>query len=332
VTARPCTVWPHLPEPGRSLRVLVANPLARGVNRAALGRIAERLGLDDRAIREAGRDGTTRALAAEAVRAGATCVIAAGGDGTVHEVVQELAGSRSALGVIPLGTSNDLAARAGIPNDLDAACALTTDGTRGALDVLSLDGWRIATVGGFGFPAQVARTCNALRSGRAGPAVRLLGHGIYTAVTIARILAGGARRAAVALRLDRNAPAVLPVSAILFGVAPRFGGGISLFPDGSLAPGTFAALIVTAGSRAGLLSTLLRTKAGRSAGPGARLLTGLTRLDLRTFRPLGTFGDGEWLGERRRASVTVEQGALQVMVPWTHDPATRPPAARREAR
>jgi diacylglycerol kinase (ATP) len=332
VTARPAVARVTRPELRRSLRILVANPLARGVDREAVARAAELLGLAGRAIREVGRDGTTRSLAAEAVRAGAECVIAAGGDGTVHEVVQEVAGSATALAVVPLGTSNDLAARAGIPRDLAAACRLATGGAVAALDVLSLDGWRIATVGGFGFPAQVARTCNALRSGRAGPAVRLLGHSIYTAVTMARILAGGGRRAAVALRLDRNAPAVLPVSAILFGVAPRFGGGISLFPDGSLAPGTFAALIVTAGSRAGLLSTLLRTKAGRSAGRGATLLTGLTRLDLRTFRPLGSFGDGEWLGERRRASVTVEQGALQVMVPWAHDPAARPPAARSEAR
>jgi diacylglycerol kinase family enzyme len=312
--------------------VLVANPYARGVDRGAVGRIAELLGLSDRAIRESGRDGTTRALAGEAVRAGASCVIAAGGDGTVHEVVQEVAGTRSALGVIPLGTSNDLAARAGIPEDLEAACAVATAGSQGALDVLSLDGWRVATVGGFGFPAQVARTCNALRAGRAGPAVRLLGHGIYTAVTAARILAGGGRRSAVALRLDGHGPAVLPVSAILFGVAPRFGGGMSLFPDGSLEPGTFAALVITAGSRAGLLRTLLRAKAGRPDGSGATLLTGLTHLTLRAFRPLGSFGDGEWLGERRRASVTIEPGALRMMVPPGRGSVVGRVSAAREAR
>lgn len=331
MTARPCPAWLPPPEPRPALRVLVANPYSRGVDRGAVGRIAELLGLSDRAIRESGRDGTTRALTAEAVRAGASCVVAAGGDGTVHEVVQELAGTRSALGVIPLGTSNDLAARAGIPADLEAACAVATAGSQGALDVLNLDGRRIATVGGFGFPAQVARTCNTLRAGPADPAVRLLGHGIYTAVTAARILAGGGRRTAVALRLDGHGPAVIPVSAILFGVAPRFGGGMSLFPEGSLEAGTFAALVVTAGSRAGLLRTLLRARAGRPAAAGATLLIGLRHLSLRALRPLGSFGDGEWLGARRRASVAIEPGALRMMVPLRRGPAAGTRSAAREA-
>jgi diacylglycerol kinase (ATP) len=329
VAARPCTAWMSRPEPRPSLRVLVANPLARGVDRAAVSLAAELLGLTGRTVREVGRDGSARALAAEAVRAGAECVIAAGGDGTVHEVVQEIAGSWSALGVIPLGTSNDLATRAGIPRDIEAACALTQHGAVAALDILALDGCRIATVGGFGFPAHVARTCNALRRGRAGALARTLGRGIYTAAAAFRIVTDGARRAPIALRLDRGAPTVLPMSAILFGVAARFGGGITLFPEGSLAPGTFAALIVTAASRAGLLGTLLRAKAGQPGGRGARLLTGLTSLELRTFRPIGTFGDGEWLGERRRTSVTIERRALRVIVPpeAASTPHRRPMAA-----
>ena len=315
MTARPCTAWPSHPEPHPSLRVLVANPLARGVDRAAVSRVAELLGLTGRTIREVGRDGSARALAAEAVRAGAECVIAAGGDGTVHEVVQEVAGSRTALGVIPLGTSNDLAARAGIPREIEAACALVRFGVVDALDVLVLGETRIATVGGFGLPAHVACTCNVLRAGRARPLVRLLGRGIYTAVTASRVLTGGARAATLALRLNRGAPAVLPVSAILAGVTARFGGGFSLLAEGSVAPGTFAALIVTASSRARLLANLLRLKAGRPVGRGARLVTGLTSLELRSAGPIGSFGDGEWLGFRRRASLTVERRALRVIVP-----------------
>ena len=48
--------------------------------------------------------------AAEAVRRGFDAVIACGGDGTVHEVLQSLVGTDVALGVIPLGTANALAA------------------------------------------------------------------------------------------------------------------------------------------------------------------------------------------------------------------------------
>src|SRR5690348_6323732 len=57
--------------------------------------------------------GSAAQQAREAVLAGYDTVIACGGDGTVHDAVQGLAGSEAALGVIPLGTGNALA------NDLD---------------------------------------------------------------------------------------------------------------------------------------------------------------------------------------------------------------------
>ncbi|MGA8043809.1 MAG: diacylglycerol kinase family protein [Terracidiphilus sp.] len=47
--------------------------------------------------------------AKEAIRLGCEAVLACGGDGTVHEVIQELVGSQTALGVIPMGTANALA-------------------------------------------------------------------------------------------------------------------------------------------------------------------------------------------------------------------------------
>jgi diacylglycerol kinase family enzyme len=49
------------------------------------------------------------ALAGQAVREGFDTILACGGDGTVHEVVQSLVGTEVALGVVPLGTANALA-------------------------------------------------------------------------------------------------------------------------------------------------------------------------------------------------------------------------------
>jgi YegS/Rv2252/BmrU family lipid kinase len=59
--------------------------------------------------------GSAEALAGEAVRRGCGTVIACGGDGTVHEVLQALVGTETALGVLPLGTANALAANLGLP-------------------------------------------------------------------------------------------------------------------------------------------------------------------------------------------------------------------------
>jgi diacylglycerol kinase (ATP) len=58
--------------------------------------------------------GSATAYARQAVREGYDTVLACGGDGTVHEVAQSLVGTEVALGVIPLGTANALAANLGL--------------------------------------------------------------------------------------------------------------------------------------------------------------------------------------------------------------------------
>lgn len=63
---------------------------------------------------ETGAPGSAMALAEQAIRDGFDTVLACGGDGTVHEVVQSLVGTEIALGVIPLGTANALAADLGL--------------------------------------------------------------------------------------------------------------------------------------------------------------------------------------------------------------------------
>lgn len=58
--------------------------------------------------------GSATIQAEEAVRAGYDAILACGGDGTVHEVLQSLVGTDVALGVIPLGTANALASNLGL--------------------------------------------------------------------------------------------------------------------------------------------------------------------------------------------------------------------------
>jgi YegS/Rv2252/BmrU family lipid kinase len=58
--------------------------------------------------------GSAGLLAKEAVRRGCDTIIACGGDGTVHEVLQSLVGTTVALGVVPFGTANALAANLGL--------------------------------------------------------------------------------------------------------------------------------------------------------------------------------------------------------------------------
>lgn len=63
-------------------------------------------------------------LAKNAVEAGFDIVVAVGGDGSVNDVVQSLQGSKTALGVVPLGSGNGLARSVGLPLDLKGALAV----------------------------------------------------------------------------------------------------------------------------------------------------------------------------------------------------------------
>jgi diacylglycerol kinase (ATP) len=80
-------------------------------------------------------------LAAEALAAGSELVVAAGGDGTVNEVVNGLAADfrRARLGIIPLGTGNDLARTLAIPADPLEAFELLAAGTERAIDVIQVE-------------------------------------------------------------------------------------------------------------------------------------------------------------------------------------------------
>ena len=67
--------------------------------------------------------------AQEAVRAGCDTVLACGGDGTVHEVLQRMVGGEAALGVVPMGTANALAADLGLPSSPVKAVKMLLDAT-----------------------------------------------------------------------------------------------------------------------------------------------------------------------------------------------------------
>ena len=91
---------------------------------------------------------------------GADVVCAIGGDGTVNEVVNGMAGSEAALAVIPTGTVNVLAMELGIPLDPPDACQLAARGH--AIDIdLGLAGERyFALMAGAGIDAAVVSSLN----------------------------------------------------------------------------------------------------------------------------------------------------------------------------
>jgi len=100
-------------------------------------------------------EGHATELARAAVAEGFEAVIAIGGDGTVNEVVNGLAGSEVPLAIIPTGTVNVLALELGIPLDPPDACKALVKGTISWID-LGLAGDRyFALMAGIGVDAAV---------------------------------------------------------------------------------------------------------------------------------------------------------------------------------
>lgn len=114
------------------------------------------------------RSGHARELAAAAVADRADLVIVWGGDGTVNEAGSAIAGSTTALGLIPAGSGNGLAGGLGVPRRPRAALAIALGTKTLAVDVGMLDDRPFFNIAGIGFDAHVARLFNQRSQGRRG--------------------------------------------------------------------------------------------------------------------------------------------------------------------
>lgn len=130
-----------------------------------------------------GEPGHGTTLAQRAVEEGYERVVAAGGDGTINEVVRGLveagAKRRVELGVLPLGTGNDLARTLALPEDLRDALAILERGRTEAFDLVEVDaddyhGWAINASSG-GFSGQVDENMTSEEKKRWGPMAYFFG-------------------------------------------------------------------------------------------------------------------------------------------------------------
>lgn len=143
--------------------IVVFNPAAGRRRAGRLWRVLDVLASSGVRIRiaETRHSGHARALAAEAAEAGVPMVVAAGGDGTIAEVANGIAGTPTALGVIPLGTANVLAQEYNLPfGARDVAAALSFRRTAPLWPGISVDrgsghGRMFVQMLGAGYDAQV---------------------------------------------------------------------------------------------------------------------------------------------------------------------------------
>jgi len=288
--------------------LVIHNPIA-GLRRLprlhrALARWRDRgFAIDVTATRHAGDAATIARAAAPGLRA----VVAAGGDGTINEVVHGLMtradGDPPPLGVLPMGTANVFASELGLPFRGRAAAAVVAGGRIREI-VPGMVGERpFLMMVGTGFDARVVR--------RVGHGLkRRLGKGAFYLAT-AREIACGAMPALQAEVDGRDAGAA---GCVVVTRGRFYAGRFVLAPEADLASPVLHACLFRERTRAAALVYLLALGVGRlAARPGFAIAPGRrVTIDGPAGQPVQV--DGEEIGTLP-VTVTLADRPIRVLVP-----------------
>ena len=162
------------PAAGRLRLLVVHNPVAGWRRRRLLDRVVDALRAGGALVevRRTATRGDAERITRAALGDGFDRLVVAGGDGTINEAANALAGSTLPLAIVPLGTANVLAAEIGLGGDAQAVARAILDGPAARIALGTVNGRRFAMMAGVGFDAAVV----------AGVSTRLkrhLGKGAY---------------------------------------------------------------------------------------------------------------------------------------------------------
>jgi len=257
--------------------------------------------------------GEAVSLATEAARSGYDAVVAVGGDGSVREVATGLylGGGGPRLGIVPVGTGNDLASSLGIPRVIEQAASVAIGERTAALDLV-----RASRPGGDEDPRFLANAAVAGFGGRIGDSMspvfrRRLRPIAYPLAALGQIR--DLRPYSVRLEVDGEAIDARALMVILAN-GQYAGGRIRFAPGASTDDGLLDLVIVHAVSPARLAGLIPRVLAGRHAGhPGVSLYRA-TSVQLQSQTDMWINLDGDtW--QPGPATFRVVAAALRVAVP-----------------
>lgn len=300
--------------------LLLHNPTATTTSPALVGLIARALEAETKLEVEATkRRDHAGYLAAAAAHEGYDVVVVLGGDGTVNEAVQGLAGTPVRLGIIPGGSTNVYARILGFPNDaVDATNLLRPalrDGTSRTVRLGSVGDRLFAFHLGFGFDAEVVRAVE-----RRSRLKRTAGQATFLGLGVAAHFGSFDRRA----RLRVEAPGHEPIGELRTAVCCNadpftFLGRrpVSLCPTADL-DGGLDVLATTKMSTVPLLR-LMRAAVADGHDPTALPFTrnwhDLEEVELIANRPMPLQVDGDFIGEHTRLSLSMAERSLAVIPP-----------------
>ncbi len=293
---------------------IIVNPYAgRWKAKAAIPEIeraCERIGLDYELVQtEEPNHGIE--LAREAALAGFAPIVSAGGDGSISEVLNGLVqaagdGVAGPLGIIPLGSADDLADMLGLEKQVEAACRVIQAGYTRRIDVGCVNGRYFDNNSAIGLEPMVNVTQEKI--GWIKGTLRYVVSAVYAILTfkpwrVQMTWNGGTYEGTMTL--------------VSMGNSPRTGGVFWMTPHAELDDGYLDMVFGRGLGRLHLLRLLPQTFNGRHIHHAAvRYVRGVTRLTIDCDRPTPVQADGE-LFERSTTHIeySILPGKLQVIVP-----------------
>ena len=298
--------------------LLLFNPNATTTDQQVGDAVASELGAAvDLDVRPTKRRGHATHLAAGAVHEGLDAVFVLGGDGTANEVLQALAGTGVALGVLPGGSTNVLARSLGLPNDpLEATHVLVDHVRTGHRRTIALGrvGQRyLGFNAGFGFDAAVVRHVEQHDRRK-----RWLGQGAFVLATLREWFVGSGRdRPDTTLHLPdgtSTGPYAVTIVANTDPYTYLRGRPMHVHPRASFDSGLdLIALRAMSSSR--LVRVLLQVFRGGThlETEGVDHFHDLDAFELSSPRAKPLMVDGDYAGEHLAARFEAVRGALTVL-------------------
>lgn len=292
---------------------VIFNPTARGEKARRFRRHLDAIGKEaELKLTAAAGDG--RRLAAEAVGEGFEVIVAAGGDGTLHEVLNGICDApegceRARLGVLPLGTVNVFARELAIPTKLDAAWAAIRQGRELRIDLPAVDSqingtrqrrW-FAQLAGAGLDARAIELVQWPLKKKIGPLAYIVAGLQALMGAQSRITAAGGGHSATG-------------ELVLIGNGRLYGGPYRVFPQADLRDGLLEVCVFPRVNWLTLArcgpSLLLRGTLPASA----TIVFQAESLTLSSPSPTALEADGELIGHLP-AAFSLQRSCLRVIVP-----------------
>lgn len=289
--------------------LIIFNPAAGRHRREKLGAVLDRL--DPSAtpfeVVETTAAGDAERIAAAADPERIDVVVAAGGDGTVNEVINglaagEAAGRRLPLAIIPLGTANVLAAEIDLDLDPETIATMLTAGEPRPITLGRANGRRFILMAGAGFDAHVVNEVSV-------PLKRRLGKGAYVLATLDQL-----RRFHYRPYRVRVNGSTYDAASVVVANGRYYAGRYLCAPRASLTAPSLEVCLFGRGGRLSTIGYALALLAGRLPSLGSFRIISAESLEIEGVEGEPVQGDGDIL-TRLNVTIDVVPGALDLLFP-----------------